>query len=166
MTQDTWEKYVALTEATWRTDTRQRERERAKLGLLGSCGEFAALVKRHHYMGRQVEPCALIDKLGDILWYLACLCRLYQWELPEQSSYNGTAMTVYELTLDLVGMAYRLVSLPVTSAHHEALCERAAGVRHLVGELGSRCGVTLDEVMLQSRYPRGYREAQTKEETL
>ena len=41
------------------------------LGLAGEAGEFANLVKKMTAHGHEFDPEALMDELGDVLWYLA-----------------------------------------------------------------------------------------------
>ena len=41
------------------------------LGLAGEAGEFANLVKKMTAHGHDFDPDALMDELGDVLWYLA-----------------------------------------------------------------------------------------------
>jgi NTP pyrophosphatase (non-canonical NTP hydrolase) len=41
------------------------------LGLAGEAGEFANLVKKMTAHGHEFDPGALMDELGDVLWYLA-----------------------------------------------------------------------------------------------
>ena len=60
---------------TVRPDMAERERLIiAALGLCGESGEVAENVKKALFHGHPMEPSALRDELGDVLWYFVFLC--------------------------------------------------------------------------------------------
>lgn len=58
-----------------RTSNRALERKghilNGVLGLSGEAGECADLVKKHYFQDARPIENALIDELGDVLWYVA-----------------------------------------------------------------------------------------------
>ncbi len=46
----------------------------AALGLTGEAGEFADTVKKIMFHGHTLDQPALINELGDVLWYVAQAC--------------------------------------------------------------------------------------------
>lgn len=44
---------------------------------LGEAGEVQDIIKKHYYHGHTMPYDKLIEELGDLLWYLACLAHLY-----------------------------------------------------------------------------------------
>lgn len=45
------------------------------LGLGGEAGEVVELVKKHRYHGHELDPDLVAKELGDVLWYVAEICR-------------------------------------------------------------------------------------------
>lgn len=45
------------------------------IGLSEECGEVLSVVKHHFYGGETPDREALVKEVGDVLWYLAALCR-------------------------------------------------------------------------------------------
>jgi NTP pyrophosphatase (non-canonical NTP hydrolase) len=41
------------------------------LGLAGEAGECAEIVKKHMYQGHELDRKAIVEELGDVLWYVA-----------------------------------------------------------------------------------------------
>lgn len=45
--------------------------ENGCLGLAGESGEVCDILKKHLFQGHEFDRGAMIDELGDVLWYLA-----------------------------------------------------------------------------------------------
>lgn len=45
------------------------------IGLSEECGEVLSVIKHHYYGGETPDREALVKEVGDVLWYLAALCR-------------------------------------------------------------------------------------------
>jgi NTP pyrophosphatase (non-canonical NTP hydrolase) len=58
------------------------------LGLAGEAGEFANLVKKMTAHGHPFDPEALMNELGDVLWYLAEAATATGLSLEEIASQN------------------------------------------------------------------------------
>ena len=41
------------------------------LGILGEGGEVADIIKKHRFQGHALDTNAIVDELGDVLWYIA-----------------------------------------------------------------------------------------------
>ena len=44
------------------------------MGLCGEAGEASEIVKKHLFQGHELDRQHLIREMGDVAWYLACLC--------------------------------------------------------------------------------------------
>lgn len=60
----------------------------AALGLAGESGEFANLVKKMTAHGHPLDPEALKDELGDVLWYLAEAATASGLDLNDIANHN------------------------------------------------------------------------------
>ena len=58
------------------------------LGLAGEAGECADLVKKHCYQDARPIRDALIDELGDVLWYVAETAAALDVSLEEVAQHN------------------------------------------------------------------------------
>ena len=58
------------------------------LGLAGEAGECADLVKKHCYQDARPIRDALIDELGDVLWYVAETAAALDVSLEEVAARN------------------------------------------------------------------------------
>lgn len=58
------------------------------LGLTSEAGEVADLLKRVHRDHVAVDRSKLCEELGDVLWYVAQLCRVYDFELEDVADAN------------------------------------------------------------------------------
>ncbi|MBN1641003.1 MAG: nucleoside triphosphate pyrophosphohydrolase family protein [Anaerolineae bacterium] len=55
------------------TEDRDKVLTYAALGLTGESGEVAEMIKKAFYHGHPLDPGALSEELGDVLWYLAVM---------------------------------------------------------------------------------------------
>ena len=60
----------------------------AALGLAGEAGEVADLLKKHLGHGHPLDVDQLRTELGDVLWYIAALCTLYNITLDSVAAAN------------------------------------------------------------------------------
>jgi NTP pyrophosphatase (non-canonical NTP hydrolase) len=44
------------------------------LGLAGETGEVVEIVKKYYFHGKPLDTNHLVEELGDVRWYLECLC--------------------------------------------------------------------------------------------
>lgn len=49
----------------------------ASLGVVTESAELADAVKKHLFYGKEVDAVNLKEECGDILWYIAIICRRY-----------------------------------------------------------------------------------------
>jgi len=66
----------------------EKGRAGAALALCGEVGELANLIKKQEYHGHPVEWTKVRDELGDVLWYVAELATLYQFNLSDLAEDN------------------------------------------------------------------------------
>lgn len=45
------------------------------IGLSEECGEIMSIIKHHYFGGEEFDRESLVKECGDVLWYLAALCR-------------------------------------------------------------------------------------------
>lgn len=53
------------------------------LGLAGEAGEVADLLKKHLCHGHELDRDRLVDELGDVCWYIARACNLFDLSLEQ-----------------------------------------------------------------------------------
>lgn len=58
------------------------------LGIAGEAGEVADMIKKELGHGHETDRVKLAKELGDVLWYVAALARLYGWTLSEVGQMN------------------------------------------------------------------------------
>ena len=58
------------------------------LGLAGEAGECADLVKKHYFQDARPIHDALIDELGDVMWYVAETAAALGVSLEEVAKHN------------------------------------------------------------------------------
>lgn len=68
-------------------ETGQRARLNAALGL-GEAGEVQNIVKKEVYHGHPEDRMAILDELGDILYYVAWLAHEYNIKLSLVAQWN------------------------------------------------------------------------------
>lgn len=51
------------------------------LGLAGEAGEVAEPIKKHLYHARSLDVVELSKELGDVLWYVAALCSVFNLDM-------------------------------------------------------------------------------------
>lgn len=44
------------------------------MGLCGESGEVCDIIKKYAFQGHELSKFAIINELGDVLWYVALLC--------------------------------------------------------------------------------------------
>lgn len=60
----------------------------AALGLTGEAGKVAEIIKKHIYHGDELDKSKVINKLGDILWYIVLASELMGTTLNEVARLN------------------------------------------------------------------------------
>ena len=58
------------------------------MGLNGEAGECIDIVKKHLFQGHELDCEALVDKLGDVLWYAAITCESIGKTLDDVMAHN------------------------------------------------------------------------------
>lgn len=65
-----------------------RDMANAALGLAGEAGEVEAEMKKCLYQGREWDSAKIIEKLGDVLWYVALAADMLAVPLDFVMEYN------------------------------------------------------------------------------
>lgn len=58
------------------------------IGMQGELGEIAEPLKKYIWNGHPLEIPSLILEIGDLLWYLATLCNLFEIDLEQVMESN------------------------------------------------------------------------------
>lgn len=58
------------------------------LGLTGECGEVADVIKKHLCGGKELDKQHLQEELGDILWYIAEACEVFDIDFLQVAQGN------------------------------------------------------------------------------
>lgn len=53
------------------------------LGIVTEAGELADIYKKAYAYGKPFDRQHIKEELGDLMWYLAMLCRLYDFDMSE-----------------------------------------------------------------------------------
>jgi NTP pyrophosphatase (non-canonical NTP hydrolase) len=81
--------YQEQAQRTARTDMSFRDRLAvAALGLVGEAAEVSEKVKKHLGHGHELDTLAMLEELGDVLWYIAELTSLLGSEMGVVAGMN------------------------------------------------------------------------------
>lgn len=58
------------------------------LGLAGESGEVADILKKHLVSGKELDKEHLKEELGDVLWYIAEACEVFDIDMQQVASGN------------------------------------------------------------------------------
>ena len=58
------------------------------LGLTGETGEFADMIKKWIFHEKELDADHAKKEVGDIMWYIAMICKAFQWNLDEIMQMN------------------------------------------------------------------------------
>ncbi len=58
------------------------------LGLVGETGEVVDDIKKRIYHGRDISVLHTMEELGDVMWYIANICNVYNISLQEVIDFN------------------------------------------------------------------------------
>ena len=58
------------------------------LGMCGEAGEFADLIKKHAFQGHDLDVIHLKKELGDVCWYVALACTVFNLKLDDVMQTN------------------------------------------------------------------------------
>jgi NTP pyrophosphatase (non-canonical NTP hydrolase) len=60
----------------------------AIVGIASEAGEMLDALKKHIFYNQQMDSINLAEELGDLMWYMALLCRRYGWTFEEIQKRN------------------------------------------------------------------------------
>jgi NTP pyrophosphatase (non-canonical NTP hydrolase) len=86
-----WDQYVSAASRTAHRGPENTPRDRRlhfALGLAGEAGDVANLIKKAEFHGHGLDRPALVEELGDVLWYLAMLAEEHAISFDELAGYN------------------------------------------------------------------------------
>lgn len=76
--------YQLEVQRTVRFDLEKEERIKSFImGLAGETGKVIELIKKYFYHDQKLDMIALIDELGDLLWYFTNILNEFELELSE-----------------------------------------------------------------------------------
>ena len=79
-----WEVYLMNSARTINQElSTEQQISNAIFGLHGELGEVTDLIKKHLYQGHTISKDRLDEEIGDVMFYLAWLCRLYEVDLEK-----------------------------------------------------------------------------------
>lgn len=59
------------------------------LGLTGEAGEVADIIKKHFGHGKLLDINHMSEELGDVMWYVANLCNVFNLDLQKVIEQNS-----------------------------------------------------------------------------
>ena len=86
MTLDEYQEYATETRAP--AGSFDRSVTIAALGLTGEAGEIADHIKKYLGQGHELARTAIIEELGDVLWYIVMMSDVLGVTLGEVAKYN------------------------------------------------------------------------------
>lgn len=57
-------------------------------GMVTESAEIADAYKKHFAYGKELDLVNIKEELGDIMWYIACMCELHGWDLRDIMATN------------------------------------------------------------------------------
>lgn len=87
----TFSQYTKATMRTAPTDIKSiHSRYNVSMGIAGESGEVVDAMKKEMFQGRTAETtrAAVVEEVGDVLWYLTQALRIYDATLEEAASKN------------------------------------------------------------------------------
>ena len=74
--------YQVLAARTDKPNKKQKDLvTNAALGISGEAGEVADHIKKYAFQGHMLSRESVAEELGDILWYVAQMCRGIGWDM-------------------------------------------------------------------------------------
>lgn len=58
------------------------------IGLSEEVGEVMSVIKHHYFGGEEFDRESLVKEIGDVLWYLAALCRSCNIDMSSAATIN------------------------------------------------------------------------------
>lgn len=81
-----YQEAASRTASTW--DRPEHRLAIAGLGLAGESGEVADLIKKALGHGHPLDATAIIEELGDVLWYISEICSVLDTQLHSVAMRN------------------------------------------------------------------------------
>lgn len=158
-----WEEHVRLVmHSRNRTLTLTETLDNIDLGLAGEAGELCDVAKKRRFHGRK-EPGALLNEIGDVVWYLALAYDVQAIKLPSDgiefgARINRGSRLLSDVRLTRLCMYAMRAALSWKSLSPPALIE----LLWTLDCIAQFEGATLAEAMaanvtkLRKRYPEGF----------
>lgn len=155
--------------------------EMGAMGLLGESGELMDLFKKNRFQGHALNRADVLEELGDVLWYAACVLRAPDPRIPK---YTNLSMETVVLIGDeethrasclqemimirqcraMIGFAAALFDSAFDLDPLSTFQMQIGGILSSILVIGSRFQLTLTDIMtanidkLRARYPDGFTE--------
>lgn len=158
--------YPALALRTAHNLSTKKDIIHASLGMISEVGEIADMLKRNLAYGKAFDHINLVEESGDVLWYVALLCRAIDQDFAElcpqvEYAYDPVDMMVADLA-QYVG----LVSVSARSCiEHSLTPTYLLELRRIVTTIDKICraaGFSLETALernvakLAKRFPEGF----------